>query len=154
VNDFLVWATAQYARVKDTRSLVASAFGYTVRQSAALQRFLDDGRLPMTNNASERALRSIAVGRKAWLFMGSDDHAAAAANLFSLIASCQLHGLDPETYLAEIFRVLPYWPRDRYLELAPKYWSHTRARLRKDELALLLGHISVPPPPEEQTAAR
>jgi transposase len=154
VDDFLAWATAQYARVKDTRSLVASAFGYTVRQSAALQRFLDDGRLPMTNNASERALRSIAVGRKAWLFMGSDDHATAAANLFSLIASCQLHGLDPESYLAEIFRVLPYWPRDRYLELAPKYWSQTRARLREDELALLLGHISVPPPPAEQTPAR
>src|SRR5580658_9456425 len=60
----------------------------------------------------------------------------------------------PESYLAEIFRVLPYWPRDRYLELAPKYWSQTRARLREDELALLLGHISVPPPPAEQTPAR
>jgi len=59
------------------------------------------------------------LGEKAWLFFGSDDHAQAAANLFSLIASCQLHGLDPETYLAEIFRVLPYWSRDRYLELAP-----------------------------------
>jgi len=149
VDDFFAWATAQYALVKDTRGLVASAFGYTIRQSAALQRFLDDGRLPMTNNASERALRSIAVGRKAWLFMGSDDHAQAAANLFSLIASCQLHGLDPEAYLAEIFRVLPYWPRDRYLELAPKYWQLTRARLREDELALLLGHISVPPPARE-----
>jgi transposase len=149
VDDFFAWATAQYALVKDTRGLVASAFGYTIRQAAALQRFLDDGRLPMTNNASERALRSIAVGRKAWLFMGSDDHAQAAANLFSLIASCQLHGVDPETYLAEIFRVLPYWPRDRYLELAPKYWQLTRARLREDELALLLGHISVPPPAGE-----
>src|SRR5207248_109383 len=50
----------------------------------------------------ERALRGIAVGRKAWLFFGSDDHATAAANLLSLIASCELHGLDAETYLAEI----------------------------------------------------
>jgi hypothetical protein len=85
-----------------------------LRQQAALRLFLDDGRLSMTNNASERALRSIAVGRKAWLFFGSDDHAQAAANLFSLIASCLLHGLDPESYLADVFRVMPYWPRDRY----------------------------------------
>ncbi len=81
--------------------------------------------------------------------MGSDDHAQAAANLFSLIASCQLHDLDPEIYFAEIFRVLPYWPRDRYLEFAPKYWRLTRARLREDELALLLGRISVPHPAGE-----
>jgi hypothetical protein len=109
----------------------------------------------MTNNASERALRSIAVGRKAWLFLGSDDHAQAAANLFSLIASCQLHGLDPERYLADIFRVMPYWPRDRYLELAPKYWAATRARLFESELALPLGHITLPAPmaAEEKPAA-
>jgi hypothetical protein len=98
----------------------------------------------------------LAVGRKAWLFFGSDDHAQAAANLFSLIASCILHGLDPEGYLADIFRVLPYWPRDRYLELAPKYWSATRARLFEAELALPLGHITVrpAPAPEQQASAR
>jgi transposase len=153
-DHFFAWVEDQYARVKGTRSLLASALGYSVRQAAALKRYLDDGRLPMTNNASERALRSIAVGRKAWLFMGSDDHAQSAGNLFSLIASCQLHGLDPETYLTEILRVMPYWPRDRYLELAPKYWPLTRSRLREDELELALGHISVPPPSAEQVAAR
>jgi hypothetical protein len=77
--------------------------------------------------------------------MGSDDHAQAAANIFSLVASCRLHALDVETYLAEIIRVMPYWPRDRYLELAPKYWAATRARLVESELALPLGHITVPP---------
>jgi transposase len=123
VDDFFGWVVGQYARVKDTRGLVATAFGYAVRQEAALRRFLDDGRLPMTNNHSERALRGIAVGRKAWLFFGSDDHASAAANLLSLIASCELHKLDPEAYLCDIIHVLPYWPRDRYLELAPKYWA-------------------------------
>lgn len=55
-------------------------------------------------------------------FCGSDMHAEAAAAIFSVIASCRLHGLDPFQYLEEILRVLPYWPRDRYLELAPKYW--------------------------------
>lgn len=156
VDTFFDWAKQEYDRVREARGLLSAAFGYVVRQEGALRRFLDDGRLPMTNNASERALRGIAVGRKAWLFFGSDDHAHAAANLFSLIASCTLHGLDPEIYLAEIIRVMPYWPRDRYLELAPKYWSGTRARLVEGELALPLGHITVPPPlaAEEEASAR
>jgi transposase len=155
LDDFFAWAKDQYARVKDTRGLVASAFGYAVRQEAALRRFLDDGRLPMTNNHSERALRGIASGRRAWLFFGSDDHASAAANLLSLIASCELHRLDPETYLAEILHVLPFWPRERYLELAPKYWAASRARIPRAQLDLEIGDITVPPPPSpEQTATR
>jgi len=156
VDDFFAWAAAQYARVKDVRGLVATAFGYAVRQEAALRRFLVDGRLPMTNNHSERALRTVAVGRKAWLFFGSDDHANAAANLLSLIASCELHGIDPEAYLLDIIHVLPYWPRGRYLELAPKYWTATRARIPERELAVEIGDITVPPPlpPQEQSASR
>jgi transposase len=150
IDDFFAWAAKQFARVKDTRGLVATAFGYAIRQQAALRRFLDDGRLPMTNNHSERALRTIAVGRRAWMFFGSDDHASAAANLFSLIASCELHRLDPEMYLAEIIHVLPYWPRDRYLELAPKYWVATRARIPPAQLAVEIGDIDVPPPPPSQ----
>jgi hypothetical protein len=155
VDDFFAWAASEYERVKNVRGLVASAFGYAVRQKQPLCRFLDDGRLPITNNHSERALRSpICAGRKAWLFFGSDDHATAAANLFSLIVSCELHGLDPETYLAEIIRVVPLWPRNRYLELAPKYWAATRSRLDPDELAKELGPLTVPPPsPEQQRTA-
>ncbi|HEU4404312.1 MAG TPA: transposase domain-containing protein [Polyangiaceae bacterium] len=80
------------------------------------------------------------------MFFGSDDHAQAAANLFSLVASCKLHGLDPEAYLADVIRVLPYWPRGRYLELTPKDWMRTRARLDPVELARPLGHVTVPPP--------
>lgn len=151
LDDFFAWAEGVWARVRDVRGPVATAFGYAIRQRDALRRFLDDGRLRLENNAAERALRSsIAVGRKAWLFFGSDDHAQAAANVFSLIASCQLHDLDAEAYLADLARVLPYWPRDRYLELAPKYWAATRARLVQKELELPLGHITVPPPPAEQ----
>ena len=90
------------------------------------------------------------------MFFGSDDHASAAANLLSLIASCELHGLDPETYLAEIIHVLPFWPRDRYLEIAPKYWAATRARIPAAELAVEIGTITVPTPlpSPEQTATR
>ena len=146
LDDFFGWADGIFATAKGVRGLVATAFGYAVRQEAPLRRFLDDGRLPMTNNHSERALRPICAGRHAWLFFGSDDHASAAANLFSLIASCKLHDLDAETYLAEMIRIVPLWPRARYLELAPKYWAKTRARLLPNELAHELGPITVPPP--------
>lgn len=80
------------------------------------------------------------------MFYGSDTHAEAAAAIFSVIASCRLHGLDPFEYLDEVLRVLPYWPRDRYLELAPKYWRATRGRLRPDELASPISSFDVPPP--------
>jgi len=151
VDDFFAWCRREHELHRE-RGLVATAFGYAIRQEIALRRFLDDGRLVMTNNDSERALRHIATGRKNWLFFGSDDHASAAANLFSLIASCKLHGLDAETYLAEMIRVMPHWPRERYLELAPKYWTATRARLDPAELAREVGELTVPA--IEQTTAR
>lgn len=146
VEAFFAWAKPEYEKVKHTRGLLRSALGYAIRQEAALARFLDDGRLSLENNASERELRRVAVGRKAWLFVGSDDHAQAAANLFSLIASCKLHGLDPEGYLRDVLRVLPHWPKDRYLELAPLFFAATRARLDPVELDRELGALTVPPP--------
>jgi transposase len=94
---------------------------------------------------AKEALPLLATGRKAWLFFGSDDHAQAAANLFSLVASCKLHGLAPEAYLADVLRVMPDWPRERYLELCPKAWAVTRARLDPVEMAWPLGHVTVPP---------
>lgn len=149
VTTFFQWARARHDEVKNIRGLLRSAFGYAVRQEDALCRYLEDGRLKLTNNHSERALRGVAVGRRNWLFFGSDDHAQAAANLFSLIASCRLHGLDPETYLSEIIRVMPYWPRERYLELTPKYWTRTRGTLDAEEVARPLGPLTVPAAPAE-----
>ena len=149
LEDFFAWAGGVFERVRDIRGPLASAFGYAIRQRDALCRFLDDGRLRLENNASERELRSIATGRQSWLFMGSDDHAQAAANIFSLVASCRLHHIDVESYLADIIRVMPYWPRDRYLELAPKYWTATRGRLDETELKLPIGRVTVPPPAEQ-----
>ena len=86
----------------------------------------------------------IVVGRKNWMFYGSDTHAERAAALFSIIASCRLHAIDPQQYLDEVLRVLPYWPKERYLELAPKLWATTRAKLRPDELAAHLGAFTIP----------
>ena len=145
VDAFFTWARAEHDK-RPERGLVATALGYSVRHELALRRFLDDGRLRMENNSAERELRSVAVGRKAWLFYGSDDHASAAGDILSLVASCKLHDLDPAPYLCEVIKVLPYWPRERYLELAPKYWRATRARLDPREVERQLGYITVPPP--------
>jgi hypothetical protein len=157
VDEFFEWVAAQNDLTSQERGLVTKALGYALRQQLALRRFLDDGRLRMDNNSSENALRSIATGRKAWLFFGSDDHAEAAANLYSLIASCKLHRIDPERYLTEVIRILPYWPRERFLELAPAYWISTRARLDPTELDAELGAITVPPlatdAPEQASAS-
>ncbi len=154
VDAYFAWLETERVVVRE-RGLVASALGYSHNQEAPLRRFLEDGRLRMENNRSERALRTIATSRKAWLFFGSDDHANAAGNLFSLFASCKLHGLDPEKYLAEVLHVMAYWPRERYLELSPKYWARTRATLGPAELAREIGPVTVPAPrtAEEQTPA-
>jgi transposase len=153
LDDFFAWAEGVFDRVRSVRGPLASAFGYAIRQRDALRRFLDDGRLRLENNAAERELRSIATGRRSWFFIGSDDHAQAAANIFSLVASSKLHGLDVETYFTDLIRVMPYWPRDRYIELAPKYWTATRARLVQRELELPLGPVTVPPPAQQQSSA-
>jgi transposase len=150
LREFFAWASAELEGVRHTRGLLTSALGYVVRQRGPLEEFLADGRLVMTNNRSELALRSVAVGRKNWLFCGSDDHAQAAANLMTLVASAKLHGLDPELYLRDIIRVLAVWPRERMLELSPKHWAATRITLNADELAREVGDITVPPA-EEQT---
>ncbi len=144
VEAFFVWAHPEHQKVKGTRGPLWSALGYSINQQDALKRFLDDGRLELDNNSSERALRTIATGRKAWLFVGSDDSAQSAAAFFSLIASCKLHRLEPEAYLRDVLRVLPHWPRDRYLELAPLNFAATRARLDAKELEAELGPLTVP----------
>jgi hypothetical protein len=146
VEAFFTWAEAEHEKVREERGLLRKALGSAVRHHEALRRFLDDGRLLMENNRSERELRRIAVGRKAWLFVGSDDHGESAGHLFTLIATARLHRLDPEAYLRDLLRVLAHWPRERYLELAPKYWAATRARLVAAELEAEVGELTVPEP--------
>lgn len=144
VTEFFAWAEAA-ARITPGRTLATKALGYAMNQQHELRRVFLDGRLPLDNTRSERALRKIVVGRKNWMFYGSDVHAEAAAAIFTVIASCRLHRLDPEQYIDEVMRVLPYWPRERYLELAPKSWRTTRASLDPRELDAPIGVISVPP---------
>ena len=151
MDAFFAWATAEYAKVQDQRGSLHSAFGYALRQKDALMRVCDDGRLHLDNNRSERALRPLAVGRKNWLFVGTDNHAASAANIVTLITSARLHRLDPEHYLRDLIRVLPHWPKGPYLELSHKHWAHTRSRLDKPQLDAELGPLDVHEPPQQQS---
>jgi hypothetical protein len=143
IDDFFAWAAA--ARDLTTgRNLATKALGYALNQEAELRNVLLDGNIPLDNTRAERALRRVVVGRKNWLFYGTDTHAEAAAAIFGIIATCRLHAIDPFVYFDEILRVLPYWPQDRYLELAPQHWIATRARLDPAELECPLSRITVP----------
>jgi transposase len=103
-----------------------TAITYSLNQERALRRFLGDGRLPATNNISERSLRRQATGRNNWLFVASDDGAKVNTTFTTLIASCELHDVEPESYLRDVMCLLPDWPRRRVLELAPCHWKQTR----------------------------
>ena len=106
-------------------SPLADAIRYATNQKAALMRFLEDGRLPIHNNVSERELRRQAVGRKNWLFLGSEDGAKANTTFVSLLASCAMHGIEPWAYLRDLLCLLPGWSTQRLLELAPVNWRAT-----------------------------
>ena len=158
IDDFIAFAKEHYELHKDRRGPVRSALGYIVRQEEPLRAVLRDGRLRLTNNWSERELRKVVRIRDAALFAGSDLHAESAGAILSLIASAKLHGLDPQQYLRDLIRVLPMWPEERYLELAPLFWAQTRARLDPAELEAEIGWITVPKPvplrrPGQQDAA-
>lgn len=124
VDQFFAWCQVEQHRVLD-ESPIEKAISYALNHEQAFRRFLEDGRLPMHNNASELALRRQAIGRKNWLFVASEDGARANTTFVSLLASCQLHGLEPWSYLRDLFCLLPSWPVHRALDLAPAYWHQT-----------------------------
>lgn len=124
---FFRWCEQERDKVLD-HTAIAKAIGYTLNQRVALSRFLDDGRLPLSNNDSERALRQLVIGRRNWLFVGSDEGGKRAATFVSLIASAKLHDLEPYAYLRDLFCLLPSWPRNAVLDLAPAYFNQTLQR--------------------------
>jgi transposase len=104
---------------------VAKAMDYMLKRWVAFTRFLDDGRICLTNNAAERALRGIAIGRKAWLFAGSDRGGERAAAMYSLIATCKLNDVDPRAWLADVLARIGDHPAKRLDELMPWEWRNT-----------------------------
>jgi transposase len=123
------WLREQHARLSPN-SQVAKAIAYSLNAWDALVRFLDDGRLCMTNNAAERALRCIAVGRNNWTFAGSDAGGRRAAAIYTLIETAKLNDTDPQAWLADVLARLQDHPARRIAELLPWNWKLLRQQQR------------------------
>ena len=121
VADLEAWMRA--ARGKMSRHAeVAKAMDYMLKRRDTFSRFLGDGRICLSNNAAERALRGVALGRKAWLFAGSDRGGDRAAAMYSLIITAKLNDVDPRAWLADVLRRIAGHPASRLHELLPWNW--------------------------------
>jgi transposase len=125
VAELEAWMREQRARLSRTNDL-ARAMDYMLKRWTAFIRFLDDGRICLSNNAAERALRGIALGRKAWLFAGSDRGGQRAAAMYSLIVTAKLNDVDPQTWLADVLGRIATHPASKIDELLPWNWPAGR----------------------------
>ena len=100
--------------------------GYMLMRGPSFTRFLHDGRICLSNNAAERALRGIALGRKSWLFAGSDRGGRRAAAMYSLIVTAKMNDVDPQAWLADVLARIAEHPAHRLDELLPWNWRATR----------------------------
>ncbi|MBV8231498.1 MAG: transposase [Planctomycetaceae bacterium] len=123
---FGIWLEEQVPRVLP-KSPMGQAIGYARSNWAALNRYLEAGFLPIDNNASERALKPVAIGRRNWLFAGSDGGGRTAAILYSLAATCKGLGLDPFAFLRDVLDRVCTHPARRIAELLPDRWSKPEA---------------------------
>jgi transposase len=119
------WLREQRGRVSKN-SDTGKAIDYGLKRWTALTRFLDDGRLCMTNNAAERELRAIAIGRRNWTFAGSDEGGRRAATLYTLIATAKLNDVDPQAWLADVLARMLDYPAKRIGDLLPWNWHTVR----------------------------
>lgn len=112
------------------KSPMTKAIRYGTKRWKAFTRFLDDGQLEMDNNIAERAIRPIAIGRKNWLFAGSQAGGERAAAIYSVIETAKMNGLEPQAYIADVIaRIAADWPASRWDELMPWNWQTEPARL-------------------------
>src|SRR5262250_813840 len=105
------------------KSELAIAFRYMRARWTALTRCLEDGRLALDNNPAERALRAVAIGRKNWIFAGSDAGGRRAAAMYSLIETAKLNGLHPQAYLTDLLARIADHPAKRIADLLPWNWQ-------------------------------
>jgi transposase len=120
------WMRGERARLS-RHADVAKAMDYMLKRWAAFTRFLDDGRICLTNNAAERGLRGIALGRRSWLFAGSDRGGERAAAMYSLIVTAKMNDVDPRAWLADVLARIADHPVKRLDELLPWNWRESRA---------------------------
>jgi transposase len=136
------WLAAVRSQVLD-KSPMATAINYTLAQWDALQRYVQDGRIPIDNNGAERALRPLAVGRKNWLFVGHEEAGRKGAVLFSLVATCRAIGIEPRAYLRDVLERIATCSDVH--QLTPHGWKrHLQAQVQARELELLQGLTARP----------
>jgi transposase len=125
VEAFRTWCEDQLARLPGKGEL-AKAMRYALRRWPSFTLFLDDGRVAIDNNAAERAIRPVALGRRNWLFAGSDAGGETLADAMTLIETAKLAGVNPEAWLADVLARLNDHPINRLDELLPWEWKATR----------------------------
>jgi transposase len=126
--DLHTWLTEQVAKLSRGHDLTKACF-YMLKRWDAFTRFLDDGRVCLSNNAAERALRCIPLGRKAWLFCGSDRGGQRAAVIYTLIQTAKLNDVDPQAWLADVLARLADHPATRLDQLLPWNWAPRSAAI-------------------------
>jgi transposase len=122
LESFKAWLDEEAPKILP-KSAMGEAITYARGQWKALTRYLDNGILEIDNNRAERALRRVAIGRKNWMFAGSDEGGHRAAILYSVVASCAALKIDPYGYLRDVLQRLPSCPRDELKNLTPKAWK-------------------------------
>ena len=122
LEDLKAWMEKEYDAILP-KSPIGTAMTYALNQWEALLRYTQDGSLSIDNNAAERAMRMVVLGRNNYLFFGSDNGGKSAAVIYSLVATCKLHGIDPFTYLRNVLERLPAHPIQQLHELLPKNWK-------------------------------
>ena len=132
LEELRTWLASMVGKVS-AKSDLAKAIGYTLTRWQALTRYRDDGRIEIDNNAAERALRGVALGRNNYLFMGSDAGGERAAAIYSLVETAKLNGLDPEAYLREVLGCIADHPINRIDELLP--WNIRRGAQEQRQAA-------------------
>ena len=122
VAAFRTYMSEQIGRLARGHDLV-KAMNYILKRWAAFTLFLDDGHVCMSNNAAERGLRGIAMGRKSWLFCGSDRGGERAAVMYSLIVTAKMNDVDPQAWLADVLARIAGHPAHRLDDLLPWHWK-------------------------------
>ena len=122
VNDLIEWMKRERAKLS-RHNEVAKAMDYMLKRIDVFTRFLEDGRICLSNNAAERELRGIALGRKSWLFAGSDRGGERAAVMLTLIQTAKLNDIDPQAWLADVLARINDHAIHRLAELLPWNWA-------------------------------
>ena len=122
IDELATWLDAQLKLIPG-KSDLARAIRYARSRWSALTRYLDDGRLEISNNAAENQIRPVALGRKNWLFSGSDSGGERAAAFYTIIRTARLNGIEPQAYLGDVIARIGSYPINRLADLLPWNWS-------------------------------